>query len=235
MCGWIKIHRQIEQHWIYQDSFYFHRWIDILLAANYEPKKVVIKNQIFTCERGQTLMSVETWANRWKVNKSKAYRFLQMLEADGMIEIKNETVTTRLTICNYDSYQDTRNADETEMKRKRNADETETKTTKERKEDKEDKEIKNTDIPAREDFVEYGLSLVGNNKGYEFTLNAKFDSWVENKWRDGKGQKIKNWKTKLANTIPFLKPMAQPNELNVDHSHPLMQKLKGVDYTNQKL
>ena len=77
------------------------------------------------------------------------------------------------------------------------------------KNDKNEKNEENekTDIPAREDFVEYGLSLVGNNKGYEFTLNAKFDSWVENKWRDGKGQKIKNWKTKLANTIPYLKPM----------------------------
>lgn len=69
--------------------------------------------------------------------------------------------------------------------------------------------VRNTDIPAREVFVEYGLSLVGNNRGYEFTLNAKFDSWIENKWRDGKGQKIKNWKTKLANTIPYLKPMAK--------------------------
>ena len=74
--------------------------------------------------------------------------------------------------------------------------------------DNDNDNVRNTDIPAREVFVEYGLSLVGNNKGYEFTLNAKFDSWVENKWRDGKGQKIKNWKTKLANTIPFLKPFS---------------------------
>ena len=66
--------------------------------------------------------------------------------------------------------------------------------------------VRNTIIPTREEFVEYALTLVKGNKGYEFTFNAKYDTWVENNWRDGKQQKIKNWKTKLANTLPYLKP-----------------------------
>jgi hypothetical protein len=51
----------------------------------------------------------------------------------------------------------------------------------------------------------------------EFVLKAKFDSWVEAGWKDGNGSKIKNWKTKLRNTVPFLAkkqstvtPAAQP-------------------------
>ena len=69
-----------------------------------------------------------------------------MLENDEMIVLKNETVTTRLTICNYESYQTERNADETQMKRKRNAGETQTTPTKEGEERKEDKERNTFDL-----------------------------------------------------------------------------------------
>jgi hypothetical protein len=54
-----------------------------------------------------------------------------------MIKLKSDTITTQLTICNYESYQGERNADETPVKRKRNADETQTTPIEERKENKE--------------------------------------------------------------------------------------------------
>jgi hypothetical protein len=141
MSGWIKIHRKIEDHWLYKNSQYLHWWIDILISANYEPKKVLVKGQLLQCNAGETLYSFDTWAKRWKVNKSAARRFLQLLENDAMIVLKNETVTTRLTVCNYDSYQTERNAPETQTKRKRNADETQTTPTKEGEERKERKEV----------------------------------------------------------------------------------------------
>ena len=45
-----------------------------------------------------------------------------------------------------------------------------------------------------------------------FTIKAKYDSWVENNWKDGNGNKIKNWKTKLRNTWPHLKPIYKPKD-----------------------
>lgn len=45
-----------------------------------------------------------------------------------MIDYKNVQITTHLTVCNYDSYQDSRNATETQMERKRNADGTQVDT-----------------------------------------------------------------------------------------------------------
>jgi hypothetical protein len=51
-----------------------------------------------------------------------------MLEKANMIRIANETVTSRLTVLNYNEYQQPRNADETQMKRKRNGGETQAKT-----------------------------------------------------------------------------------------------------------
>lgn len=41
-----------------------------------------------------------------------------------MITIESLSKTTRITICKYGSYQDIRNDDETQAKRKRNDDET---------------------------------------------------------------------------------------------------------------
>lgn len=141
MSGWIKIHRKIEDHWLYKNSQYLHWWIDILLCANYEDRKVLIKGKLMQCNRGETLYSFDTWAKRWNVNKSAVRRFLQMLETDEMIVLKSETVTTRLTVCNYDSYQDERNAGETQTKRKRNASETQMTPREEIEEDKEIKKV----------------------------------------------------------------------------------------------
>ena len=58
-----------------------------------------------------------------------------------MIVLKSETQTTRLTVCNYDTYQDMRNTNETQMKHKRNANETHLTPIEEGKEEKEGKEL----------------------------------------------------------------------------------------------
>lgn len=67
-------------------------------------------------------------------------------------------------------------------------------------------ENENIDInkfPNFENFMEY--ALLHKPLTDKFHLKAKYDSWVENGWKDGNGNKIKNWKTKLKNTLPFLK------------------------------
>lgn len=140
MSGWIKIHRDINKHWIWQNSDYLRWWIDILLEVNHTDAKVVIKNKIYTCKRGQKLYSLDTWATRWNTNKSKVRRFLNLLQNDAMIELKSETQTTRLTVCKYEDYQDFKNANETHLKQKRNANETHLTPIQECKEEKEEKE-----------------------------------------------------------------------------------------------
>lgn len=143
MSGWIKLHRQLSNHWIWEKPEYLKWWLDILMQANIEPKKVLIKGQLIEVGRGEIVYSYETWANRWKINKSKVLRFLKMLEKDSMILLKSETVTTRITICKYDTYQGERNDSETQVKRNWNASETQVKPT------KEVKEIKNEIILNR--------------------------------------------------------------------------------------
>jgi len=119
MNGWIKIERSVADHWIFEDPWKFRCWIDLLLLVNHAETKVEIQGQIFVCKSGQTLRSLLNLSNRWRCSRSKARRFLKLLEADGMIETKDERKTTRITICNYATYQTERNTNETQTKRKR--------------------------------------------------------------------------------------------------------------------
>ena len=124
--GWIKLHRSIIKHWIFKDSDKFRAWILILCEVNHKEIKVNLGNKLINCKRGDSLNSLDTWAKLFGKgwNKSKVRRFFKLLESDNMIVTKNEQKTTRLTVCKYDSYQEVRNADETQVKRKRNASET---------------------------------------------------------------------------------------------------------------
>jgi len=65
-----------------------------------------------------------------------------------------------------------------------------------------DKVIIDINIPSREEFVEYCLSKKQDVDPVHAGL--KYDAWVENGWKDGNGKPVKNWKSKLINTIPHL-------------------------------
>ena len=62
-----------------------------------------------------------------------------LLEKDEMIVVKSDNVTTHLTICKYEDYQQGENANETQTNRRRTADEIQTTLIEESKESKEEK------------------------------------------------------------------------------------------------
>lgn len=57
-------------------------------------------------------------------------------------------------------------------------------------------------IPAYDDFLKYAASK--KPKLNPDVLKLKYDSWIENDWRDGNDKPIKNWKTKVLNTLPYI-------------------------------
>jgi hypothetical protein len=187
MSGWIKVHRQLQEHWIWSKPEYLKWWLDILMSANIEPKKVLIKGQLLEVNRGEVIYSYETWANRWKINKSKVLRFLKMLEKDSMIVLKSETITTRLTICKYDTYQGERNDSETQVKRTRNASETQVKPTKEVKE--LEKEIRRETFISL-DEVEVEMAKEKPMHRPYFTRMQEIHNLDEKKIKEA----FKNWK-----------------------------------------
>lgn len=104
--GWICLHRCIVRHWIWQDANRFKWWIDLLLRASSEDKKMLFEGVLIECKRGQLITSLNKLATEWMVNRDTVRRFLDMLESDAMITRKSTHKMTQITICNYDSYQD---------------------------------------------------------------------------------------------------------------------------------
>ena len=172
MSGWIKLYRDLNKHWIWDNSDYLKWWLDILLEVNHTDAKVIIKNKIYECKRGEKLYSLDTWATRWKTNKSKVRRFFELLQKDSMIELKNETQTTRLIVCKYEDYQEKENAFETQPKRKRHANETQTTPIKEsNNNNKDNKESLETRSLAFKETLrpfinKFGVDMVKNFYGY---------------------------------------------------------------------
>lgn len=76
---------------------------------------------------------------------------------------------------------------------------------------KEEESKKNIDIPTFEDFLNYAIEH--KPKVSKIDLKYKYESWLQNDWKDGNDKKIKNWKTKLLNTLSYIKEdttFAQP-------------------------
>lgn len=105
MSGWIKIHRDLANHWVAQDMEKLGRWLDLLMFASHKDNKVLMGGRLVDVKRGQMIASCDFLAKRWKCSKSTVSSFLDLLESDSMIERCTERKTTRLTICNYESYQ----------------------------------------------------------------------------------------------------------------------------------
>lgn len=121
MQGWIHLHRSIVDHWIWQDPVKLKWWLDILLSVNHEDNKVNVGMQLIECNRGQTVMSLKNFSERWLVSRDTVRNFLTLLKNDGMITTENLVKTTRITICNYDNYQSILHDEQTPSKRKPNA------------------------------------------------------------------------------------------------------------------
>lgn len=121
--GWISLHRKIKDHWLYKraDPFtQFEAWIDILLSANHKQRKMPIGVTLYIIEPGEQIRSMRKLSTEWKWSIGKVKRFLKMLEEDGMIKVTNDTKTTRISVCNWEAYQDTRNTLETQTEHVRN-------------------------------------------------------------------------------------------------------------------
>jgi len=124
MEGWISLHRKIKKHWIWEDPEYLKVWIDLLLRANHEKKKILFNKELIEVERGQFITSLKKLALENKCSIGKIRRILDLLESDTMIERKTTRKATHITICNYDSYQDLRHTKSTQKAYRKHTDST---------------------------------------------------------------------------------------------------------------
>jgi len=210
MIGWIKLHRKSYDNFLYRTNKPHTRreaWEDMLVFVNFEDSFWICGNESIECKKGQSLMSLEAWGRVFNWDKSRVKRFFQLLIENEMILQENLRKTTRITICNYDTYQGDQNANETQKKRKRNAKETQTTPIKEEEEVKKgiSKELlqkkKEAAIAAtaqRKDL--FFKSLIPFTGQYPKEMIRKFyDNWSE---LNPTGSKMKwemqeTWETSL--------------------------------------
>lgn len=129
-AGFLCIPREEFISFLWKEKRKFSRaeaWFDLLSQARYSPdsEEVLTNGVLLICNQGECLRSIETWAHRWGWSKSGTARYLKLLEKRYMIRLKSETITTRITICDYEKFKPSwyasRDADGTAMARARYA------------------------------------------------------------------------------------------------------------------
>lgn len=113
--GWIKLHRKIQDCFIWTDKPYdkARAWVDLLLLATHSDKKMIIDGMTVVISRGSYMTSREKLAKNWGWSVGKVDRFLKTLESEEMITTNRTPKGTVVTIVNYSEYQAVDIADDT--------------------------------------------------------------------------------------------------------------------------
>lgn len=126
--GWICIHRKIQDNIIWNDKP-FNRgaaWIDLLMLANHEDKKIIFNGSVVEVKRGEKITSLRKLSERWGWSITKTKKFLNLLSDEKMITYKSDSKKTVYSIVNYEVYQDNENTkSNTEITLKENKNKTE--------------------------------------------------------------------------------------------------------------
>lgn len=164
MKGYIKLHRDILDHWLWLEPKHLKAWLYLLCKAAWEPKTIPFnKDESVTIGRGQILTTIRQLMGQWGYYAQATLDFLNVLEKEGMITRESHSKFSIITIVNYDKYQD--DDEKTEHKTERKS--------------KHTKEIKNKELNN-------SLSKDADEKFYEelfkqeiFFENASINLHVE--------------------------------------------------------
>lgn len=116
MNGWIKLYRQLQEHWIWKTKEPYDKrsaWQYILLQAFFREEKTMWKGSLIDVKRGQFPTSIRTLSEQWMWSNGKVNRFIDKLKAEQMIETERIENGTLLTVVNYGFYQGEWNSDGT--------------------------------------------------------------------------------------------------------------------------
>lgn len=107
ITGWVKVYRSFINHWLWDDEPYTksQAFLWMLLKANHKPNKFPFGNEIIECKRGEFITSQLKLSEKFKWNREQIRAFLNHLQTDQMIHQQTTNKYTKITICNYDTYQ----------------------------------------------------------------------------------------------------------------------------------
>lgn len=190
--GWIKLHRAIQEHWLWDDEPFTRgqAFIDLLLMVNHKDKKIMFNGELIEVKKGSKITSLRQLSDRWKWSTNKVKKYLEQLQKDGMINYKSDNKKTLLTIENYGVYQGQGNTEETQKEHRSDTEENQKKfksdaEENQKKTNKNDKEyIKN--VKEREEWEEGEEEKVPSLPPLSFptqTHKKFYEQWGENSYR----------------------------------------------------
>ena len=162
--GWIALHREIQEHWMWKDKPFSkgQAWIDLLMLANHSDNKFLLGNELVEVKTGSFITSELKLMERWGWGNTKVRSFLNLLETDGMIKKFSDKKKSVITIVNYSVYQGSQSTSKVQTKHKQRTNKVQAKTNNnENNENNEnnDNKLSYCDVPelnaALVSFVEY--------------------------------------------------------------------------------
>jgi DNA-binding transcriptional MerR regulator len=194
MTGWIRIHRKfLDWEW-FNKSEAVHLFMYLVLKANHKDGQW----QGIDVKRGQFITSFGKVSTDTGISLQTIRTLLKKFEKTNEINIQTTNKFTIVTICKYECYQQENEPTNTQLT---NEQQTTNKQLTTNKNDK--KEKKEINIPELSEFLAFAIQECSNINQED--VKHKYNSWFLNGWKDGNDKPIKNWKTKLLNTIPYLK------------------------------
>ena len=195
--GWISVHRQIQNHWLWTDKPFSkgQAWIDMLMLANHVDNKILLGNELIEIKAGSFITSEVKLAERWGWSRHKVRDFLYLLQQDKMIVKKSDSKRTTIFLLNYGNFQVGGNDEEQVRDISRTG----------------QGQLKDTNNNVNNDNTENNIINMGRKskfspptvdqiKAYCLErnnhVNAErfFDYYSANGWVQGKGKPIKDWK-----------------------------------------
>ncbi len=207
MEGWIKIYRQLQMHWLWENDKPFDKrsaWIDLLLTVNHKSNKFPLGDEVVSVAEGETITSEHKLADRWGWSRTKVRKFLKLLENDEMISVKKvNRKRTSIKIRHYRAYQGSKNHRKTTEKPQKNLN----------KNDKNDKK----NICA--DIINYLNKKANKNfspktEATQKLINGRLvDGYSVEDFYKVIDVKVKDWKGKKTSDGQSLEKFLRPNTL----------------------
>ncbi|WP_432401020.1 hypothetical protein [Wukongibacter sp. M2B1] len=190
MEGWIKLHRNIQDHWIYKEKRTFSKyeaWLDMIMMANHKENKFLLGNELIKVSRGQFITSELKLMEKWGWSKTKLRNFLKMLEKDGMILKESDNKKTTITIVNYSDWQDQETTERPQEDHKKTTERPQEDTNKNEKNEKNEKNINNRcKLKFGNESMEYKLAnylknwmIKNNSKAKVPNTDRQMDNWSQ--------------------------------------------------------
>lgn len=153
-AGYIPINRKIFDHDFWKEAreySKFEAWLDLIQTARFDKEEISqwLSGKFIKYGRGQLPASVRFLKERWGWgSNTKVEQFLKQLETRSMIKTDKGQGQTVITICNYDTYNISKESEKTGKGQRQGRKQGQ----KQDESNKDNKEINNL-------FIEPGLSL----------------------------------------------------------------------------